>query len=1843
MIFKKTLLSSFILLSLSACHDNGGDSSTNEIQKPSPENPQDNNDKDSVIDLTPVKPIFNATTSISGTTGQAIHGQISATDKKNLPLLYTMSGNPAWLHINAQTGELSGTPGRNDNGDFVITVTASNGKATNSVKVKVNISDSNHAPQVAPVARQIVIINSSFSVPIIAKDSDGDTLTYRLINGPSWAKINPKTGVITGKGAVLGQHPLNVQVSDGKAVSSVAVVMDIVVNPTPVVTIPNTLTAQTRYPFVTKIIAKDPNGKALHYSIAGQPSWLHLDSKTGVLSGTPGLNDEGQHEIEIMVSNGKEIVVKHIKLSISDSNHIPTIAAISNQKVIAGQLLFVAVMAQDKDHDALTYTLINAPTWMSINSKTGAVTGHPTKNDLGSQAIVVKVSDGKAEAEIHFSVEVIIDPIPVFSGSTSFSAKTRQDFSGLVSAKDPNGKPLTYHLVGAPSWLHIDPVTGQLSGQPPIDGAGDFVFSVSATNGTQAQTQQVSIHVTDSNKGATIEAISKQTVIKGNAFRYAVKASDPEGDTLTYRLQNAPAWLTINGDGVIEADAKSEELGLYTVQIVVNDGRLDKVLNFQLDIVVDPVPTINSNNFIAQTRQAFHGQIIATDPNKKALTYTLSGAPSWLVLDPKTGQLSGQPSIDDAGTTKFTVTVTNGNQEAKQEFTLTVEDVNTAPVFESIPPQSVIIDQTLTFVVKATDKDKDSVTYGLKNAPSWLQIDPKSGAITGTPSTNDKGNITITITASDGHKEASTSVLIHVVVDPTPVITTTGEMQGTTGKAFNNKVVATDPNNKDLTYSISGNPSWLQLNPNNGVLSGTPGRDDSGDITVIITVSNGEQQSSSTIKIQIADGNKAPVWGNINAETMTAGNSMDFTVKANDENQDPLTYSLQNAPSWLSINSQTGVITARPEITVSGDFSAALIASDGKLSATTTLTIHIEKGQFEVTTSHSGLGEITPEKMTVKAGEGGTFTIGFDSHNKLKSISGCDGQLVENKYTIDNIHADCQINVAFDDVGYIPPEAFNTNDFPSDLAGNLEATVLFAQNHIVPAQNHKEDITHLHKPGGEEVTHKWQDSTQHLIGERTTLLMFKPKAPNFNEAIPVTMVAYDADGNKLGQVNLERPYKLGRVSGVNPDVVLDNVDFNIDPSTLADIDTNKVATESEVGQSTYLNEQIIASEKGVVLHSTPWLRLHSLLLDFNPKFDGKYLVVKADSPYTTDVTYADGISKGDRNAYMGINIGQVVTFYNIKGHWYTAGDLDISKVTYGHGYWSTTLPAEWLHYGLTLSFEHDGMSGELANIDVGAPTVVYMNTIDIGMLTKRQDSMEFAKDPQLPWEFFQTLPTSRLVVSRYQGMTFNEIMMPNGQLYTDYSPGVGGWQEGDMRSDIAKSLISIGIDSANFGINASDGPGQNPHSDLALMLTVHTSIGKYLKKGAGKDENGNPTYVTGPFDIDHGGSGGGGIVTLSGTVGNEMSHEAGHGIELSHSEGYDMSIHHPADQQDSTWGWDSKKNVFIPNFYKTVSNQDRCIGNAKKGEEVICVKPWHGHTFGTDAMYGGEGSMYPDNRYTMYTPYSSTKMQRVLEKRMVFSESSPTGYLKWNNDTHKMEPFSYPLQVKDILTANIGALSQDDGVEYLTELFHKANIVDITTGDGNWMKDIPVPDPTVVPTGSVLRLQSWAGYNSYFTIAGKEITLPYGAKKIYRSNGSIWQEIDSVETSVKKKPEKFGVPVATLLGYYDPEEKMQSYIYPTFHGSRGYTYGDDQGYITPTSCHLDVVLESGQTKQFWLPSSRLSSNFMNKFHVNIAESDNPTTVSVICHGKTLATREISKPQPGLIQTVSGAPLSKTIS
>ena len=181
------------------------------------------------------------------------------------------------------------------------------------------------------------------------------------------------------------------------------------------------MTAQTRHLFSKKITAKDLNGKQLRYSISGQPNWLHLNSNTGVISGTQGLNDEGHYSIFISVSNGKETVTKPLSLTI---NHARVVNTIPDQTVIVDQNAFIRIVARDSDSDNLIYSLNNSPSWLKINPKTGELFGAPTAANIGSSLIQVIVSDGKARTGKSFNLNVLIDPTPVFSGMTTFNALT---------------------------------------------------------------------------------------------------------------------------------------------------------------------------------------------------------------------------------------------------------------------------------------------------------------------------------------------------------------------------------------------------------------------------------------------------------------------------------------------------------------------------------------------------------------------------------------------------------------------------------------------------------------------------------------------------------------------------------------------------------------------------------------------------------------------------------------------------------------------------------------------------------------------------------------------------------------------------------------------------------------------------------------------------------------------------------------------------------------------------------------------------------------------------------------------------------------------------------------------------------------------------------------------------------------------------------------------------------------------------------------------------------------------------------------------------------------------------
>ncbi len=281
----------------------------------------------------------------------------------------------------------------------------------------------------------------------------------------------------------------------------------------------------------------------------------------------------------------------------------------------------------------------------------------------------------------------------------------------------------------------------------------------------------------------------------------------------------------------------------------------------------------------------------------------------------------------------------------------------------------------------------------------------------------------------------------------------------------------------------------------------------------------------------------------------------------------------------------------------------------------------------------------------------------------------------------------------------------------------------------------------------------------------------------------------------------------------------------------------------------------------------------------------------------------------------------------------------------------------------------------------------------------------------------------------------------------------------------------------------------------------------------------------------------------------------------------------------------------IPNFAPTRSGKDACVENR-------CQKPFDGRTFGLDAMAGG-APFSSFVRFTLYTPHTATIIQRFLESKAVFDSQSPTGFRKWNESTGTMEPYRHTVDLSEQITAPV----KDLGETALASLLAEYDLVTVAMQDGNWTKEIHVPAASPANRGRVVLVDHAAAYNSELFLNGQKVTVSRGFKKSYTSDGTAWKEGPATSRTIERKPEAFGIPVTTLVGYYDPRGELTSYIYPALHGAYGFTYGDDRGRVQEGDCQLQVETRKGVLR-FRLANHRLSANVMNKF-----TSTFPPTVS----------------------------------
>ena len=145
--------------------------------------------------------------------------------------------------------------------------------------------------------------------------------------------------------------------------------------------------------------ANDPSGAKLTYSIANKPSWATFDAATGRLYGTPlPQYNVGTSSNIVISANAGTLHASLAAFSITVkalTNSPPVVSGSPATAVVVGHTYSYQPAASDPNGLKIVFSAANLPSWATLNTGTGLVSGTPTTAEAATYTgIVITAYDG---------------------------------------------------------------------------------------------------------------------------------------------------------------------------------------------------------------------------------------------------------------------------------------------------------------------------------------------------------------------------------------------------------------------------------------------------------------------------------------------------------------------------------------------------------------------------------------------------------------------------------------------------------------------------------------------------------------------------------------------------------------------------------------------------------------------------------------------------------------------------------------------------------------------------------------------------------------------------------------------------------------------------------------------------------------------------------------------------------------------------------------------------------------------------------------------------------------------------------------------------------------------------------------------------------------------------------------------------------------------------------------------------------------------------------------------------------------------------------------------------------
>jgi hypothetical protein len=246
----------------------------------------------------------------------------------------------------------------------------------------------------------------------------------------------------------------------------------------------------------------------------------------------------------------------------------------------------------------------------------------------------------------------------------------------VPKAEDPDQDALTFTFTS--------PLNENGEWQTTYGDAGQYTITVTASDGSLTASKEVLIIVNRKEEAPVLESFKPDAtaieIDETDTITFDVVASDLNDDDLTY------SWkldgIEIGNTNSIEYQTTYEDSGSHTIKAIISDGMFETEKIWSVTVnnvnrkplleIIDDIEAKETDTIVIELQ--------ANDFDGDELSYAIDD--ERFVQDGNS--FTWETTYDDAGEYVFTATVSDGVDITSQEFTVSIENVNRAPVILDI-------------------------------------------------------------------------------------------------------------------------------------------------------------------------------------------------------------------------------------------------------------------------------------------------------------------------------------------------------------------------------------------------------------------------------------------------------------------------------------------------------------------------------------------------------------------------------------------------------------------------------------------------------------------------------------------------------------------------------------------------------------------------------------------------------------------------------------------------------------------------------------------------------------------------------------------------------------------------------------------------------------------------------------------------------------------------------------------------------------------------------------------------------------------------------------------------------